>query len=88
MFGTNMKYEDLESMDLKKYQVPMLLSKKLFANAQWEAEHDDYWTKTLLECAQHALQLEKLLVNKKEADNAHEPSSASSSPPASAGVDE
>lgn len=57
-----MKYEDLKDMDLKEYEVPMLLSKKLFAQAQYEEDHDDYWTKQWLEAAQHALQLEELII--------------------------
>lgn len=64
-----MQYEDLKDMDLKEYQVPMRLSKKLFAYAQWEENHDDYSTKTLLECAQHALALEEQLAKTKEAEN-------------------
>lgn len=83
-----MKYNNLKDMDLKLYQVPMLLSRKLFQLAQWEEEHDDYWTKSLLECAQHALALEDQLVNKKEADNVQDTNASTSSPTEKSGVDE
>lgn len=70
-----MKYEDLDKADLKQWQVPIRLSKKLWQMAHSEEfEGEDYWTYPLYECAQHALQLEKLIVhlnnNKKEEENA------------------
>lgn len=52
-----MKYEDLMDIDLKEYQVPMLLSEKLFQLSEQTTEDKD-WAKILLECAQHAYTLE------------------------------
>lgn len=70
-----MKYEDLMSLDLKEYEVPISLSEKLWQLASPGA--GDYWVQVrtlgLLECAQHAKVLEDL-VNKKEAENAQESS--------------
>lgn len=48
-----MNYEDLMSLDLKEYEVPMCLSEKLFQLAKGD--------KALLECAQHAKILEDRL---------------------------
>lgn len=67
-----MKYEDLMDIDLKEYQVPMLLSKKLFQLSEQIGEDKD-WDKILLECAQHAYNLEDLISKlsaKKEKNNA------------------